>query len=129
MGFNQPPGGNKMSSTPLEALSLQQRLAGRGPDAKIKIMKGNPAIGEMTQPELSSFDPESGKDGDLASTVLITTMMSDGMLTKERFIRELTEGEEGMFQRATATVENMLTAGLLEIKNGKIYTNMELVRG
>lgn len=117
--------------------TLEERLKSRNPAGRFGVVKENPGPGELTVNELSSFDAGSSpEDGDYASAALITSMCNDGRFSKLAFIYDLAEVDpeapdshaDDSIARASATVERMLEAGLLIERDGKIFTNIELVR-
>jgi len=128
---------------PSEKLPLQERLAQRDPHIKIAVVKENPGVGEITIDEMYAYDPEHQPGNSCAGALFVTMFSSNGKLTKEQLIRSLSESEvideddeekvhtehtEEDIARATATVNNMIEAGLVQEHNGKLYLDMELVR-
>lgn len=137
MSFEQPSAENSS-----EKLSMQERLDQRDKHLKVAIVKENPGIGEISVDEFYSFDPEREGGNTCAATAFVTLFPNEGRFTKVQLIHDLSEQEiedeetgeysteypDEEVSRATATVDNLLNAGLLEIRNDRVYLNMEMVR-
>jgi hypothetical protein len=126
-----------------EKLSMEERLTKRDPHLKISIAGENPQIGEVTLDEFFDFDPQRDGDVTYAASAFMYVASSEGKFTKEALIHKLSEKEvwddeegeqthdewpEENVARATTTIDNMLNAGLFEIRNDRVYSNMEMFR-
>lgn len=103
---------------------MEQRLAA-AKGGRLRVVKENPGPGQLTPEELGSFDPQRG-EGDYASAAVITAMIYEGQHTPDAFVKELTEGRKSSLPRCQATFDNMVKAGLLQVRDGKVYLNTDL---
>jgi hypothetical protein len=125
------------------SLSLQQRMEQRDKNLKIGVVKQNPGPGQITLDELFSFDPQASSEESCSSAALMIAM-SQGGLSRQKFIEQLSEDEIydtdeeneeprivhtlDRVNRSTETLENMIDAGVLIEKDGKIYSNAEMIK-
>jgi hypothetical protein len=135
--LSQTQGDSGLTAQDNQFEALKERLNSRNIPSRICVVKENPGPGELTVNELSSFDQGSShENGDYASAALITSMCNDGRFSKLAFIYDLAEVDpkdddshaDDSIARASATVDRMLEAGLLEIRDGRVFTNTELLR-
>jgi hypothetical protein len=113
--------------------NIKTRIEQAPVSRQIRVVMENPGPGQLTQRELMSMDPEGSHDSDCASAALITAFVSPGQYSKEEFIKYLAEDEqeesvEAMTVRYHTTVNNMLEAGVLEERDGKIYSAVDFSR-
>lgn len=139
-----PVGKMDSKTAKVEILPLAERLEKRDKHLRIAVVKDNPRIGQVTVDEFFSFDPEREGDRTYAAAAWVVLFSSEGRFTKEQLVHECSEDEiiddeetekshieypPEKVANVTATIDNLIKAGLFEIRNGRVYSNMEMIRG